>query len=104
MIRVSLGVILAMGVGGAALAQSSASGAISITNDPNSSVVQPGIAKPPTGAPAQPAHVKRQATGSTAVWANQPTLPQIALHPTATIGSPVPIAGAGGTTKAVTGQ
>ncbi len=103
MIRVCLGVVLAVGLGSAALAQSSATGSTELTNDPNSSVVQPGIAKPPSDAP-KPAHVKRQPTGSSAVWANQPTLPQIALHPTATIGSPVPIAGPGGTTKAVTGQ
>jgi hypothetical protein len=104
MIRVSLGVILAMGLGGAALAQSTATGSATLTNDPNESVVQPGIAKPPVSAPAKPAHIKRQATGSSAIWANQPTLPQVALHPTATIGSPVPIAGPGGTTKSVTGE
>ncbi len=103
MIRVSLGVILAAGLGGVALAQSAPPGSTGAADNPNASVVQPGIAVPP-GSVSKPAHVKRQPTGSSAIWANQPTLPQVALHPTATIGSPVPIAGPGGTTKAVTGQ
>ncbi|HTQ70093.1 MAG TPA: hypothetical protein VMH92_01185 [Acidocella sp.] len=102
MIRVSLGVILAMGLGGAALAQSTASGSAEVTDNPNSSVVQPGIARPPSGHRTQkPA---KQRPGISPILPNDPTLPQVALHPTATIGSPVPIAGPGGTTQSPTGQ
>jgi hypothetical protein len=102
MIRIVLGMILAAGVGGAALAQSTASGSAAVQANPNSSVVQPGIAKPPAGHPA-PAPQK-QRPGTSPALPNNPTLPQLALHPTATIGSPVPIAGPGGTTKSPTGQ
>lgn len=91
---------LALASGQAAMAQTSNAG----PDNPNSSVVTPGVAKPPASAPKPKGKTKAQPTGSTAVWANQPTLPQVALHPTATIGSPVPIAGQGGTTKAITGQ
>lgn len=102
MIRVSLGVILAMGLGSAALAQSTAPGPAEVTANPNSSVVQPGIARPPAGHAAQ--RSAKQRPGTSPVLPNDPTLPQVALHPTATIGSPVPIAGPGGTTNSPTGQ
>lgn len=101
MIRVGVGVVLAMSLGGVALAQGT--GAANVTDNPNNSVVQPGVAKPPANAP-QPANVKPQPNGSSAVWANQPTLPQVALHPQATVGSTTPVAGPGGTTKARVGQ
>jgi hypothetical protein len=101
MIRVPLGVILAFAFGGAALAQTT-SGSVQVPADPNGSVVQPGIAKPPGTAPVKKSTKQRPGTSPT--LPNDPTLPQVALHPTATIGSPVPIAGAGGTTKAATGQ
>ncbi len=102
MIRVSLGVILAVGLGGTALAQSTATGSAEITANPNSSVVQPGIARPPAGHELQTP--RKQRPGTSPVLPNDPTLPQIALHPTATIGSPVPIAGPGGTTRSPVGQ
>lgn len=101
MIRVPLGVVLACMFGGAAFAQNAA-GSVQITGNPNGSVVQPGIAKPPLGTVTQKSGKKRP--GTSPALPNDPTLPQIALHPTATIGSPVPIAGAGGTTKSATGQ
>ena len=101
MIRVLVGVGLACAVGGAAFAQT-ASGSAQVTANPNSSVVQPGVAKPPAGTAAPKSKKHRAETKP--VLPNDPTLPQIALHPTATIGSPVPVAGAGGTTKAATGQ
>jgi hypothetical protein len=101
MIRVPMGVVLAFAFGGAALAQTAA-GSAQITANPNGSVVQPGIAKPPAGK-AAPKSAK-QRPGTSPALPNVPTLPQIALHPTATIGSPVPIAGPGGTTKSATGQ
>ncbi len=101
--RFWMGMILAAGWLGPALAQSDAGGNAGPA-DPNSSVVTPGVAKPPPGAPKPPPKVKRQPNGSSAVWANQPTLPQIALHPQPTIGSPIPIAGPGGTTREVKGQ
>ncbi len=101
MIRMPLSVVLACVFGSAALAQTAA-GSAQITANPNSSVVQPGIAKPPAGTAA--AKPSKQAPGASPTLPNDPTLPQIALHPTATIGSPVPIAGPGGTTKSATGQ
>lgn len=102
MVRIFLGMILAAGLGGAALAQGTAVGSAEMKTDPNSSVVQPGIAKPPAGYTVYT--VEKQLLGISSGLPNNPTLPQIALHPTATIGSPVPIAGAGGTTKSAVGQ
>lgn len=95
---------LALSAGGMAFAQTSTTGNAQISGDngPNSSVVQPGLAKPPAGmAPITPP--TQQPKGVPANMANNPTLPQAALQPSATVGSPVPIAGAGGTTKTVTG-
>ena len=100
--RSSLGLMMAMGLCSAALAQSATTGTATITQNPNSSVVQPGLAKPPGSAPGPKAAHKPAGTQPT--LPNNPTLPQIALHPTATIGSPVPIAGPGGTTKEPTGE
>lgn len=101
MIRVPLAMLLACSFSGAAFAQT-ATGSAQITANPNSSVVQPGVVKPPTGT-AVPKPTK-QRPGTSPTLPNDPTLPQIALHPTGTVGSPVPIAGAGGTTKSATGQ
>jgi hypothetical protein len=62
-----------------------------------------GISKPPPGtSPAGPKRLDQ--SNSSILGNNTPTTPQIALHPTATIGSPVPIAGPGGTTRNATGD
>ncbi|WP_297370615.1 hypothetical protein [Acidocella sp.] len=61
-----------------------------------------GVAKPPANAPLpkpKPKHDKNSGIG-----VNVPTTPQIALHPQATIGSNVPMAGPGGTTATGTGN
>src|ERR1700727_3153748 len=64
---------------------------------------QTGISKPPPGtAPPGPKRLDR--SHGSVQGNNTATLPQIALHPTATIGSPVPIAGPGGTTRNATGD
>ena len=101
MIRVPLALFLVCSWGGGALAQT-ASGSVQVPANPNGSVVQPGIAKPPATAPVKKS--AKQRPGTSPALPNDPTLPQVALHPTGTIGSPVPIAGAGGTTKSATGQ
>lgn len=103
--RLGLAVALVLGAAGVAMAQENATGSAQINNNgnnPNNSVVQPGIAKPPAGlsTPTPPA---KQPVGVPANMANNPTTPQSALQPTATVGSPVPVAGAGGTTSATTG-
>lgn len=95
---------LALSAGGVAFAQTSVTGSAQISGDngPNSSVVQPGLAKPPASvAPVTPPAEPQK--GVPANMANNPTLPQAALQPSPTVGSPVPVAGAGGTTKTVTG-
>jgi hypothetical protein len=62
-----------------------------------------GISKPPPGtSPAGPKRLDQ--SNSSVLGNNTPTLPQIALHPTATVGSPIPIAGPGGTTRNATGD
>ena len=104
--RLGLAVILVLGANGAALAQTSSPGAAQITaptNDPNNSVVQPGIAKPPAGVTTPPPPAQPQ-VGVPPNMANNPTLPQSALQPAATIGAKVPIAGPGGTTSMITGN
>jgi hypothetical protein len=91
MTRIFLAALLAVAMGSAALAQ------------PNSSTTETGTpGKPPAGAPVPPQSTRHDA--NSAIGANVPTLPQVALHPTATIGSPVPLAGPGGTTKNATGN
>lgn len=100
----AMAVVLALGAGGVALAQTNTTGNAQVSKDggPNSSVVQPGLAEPPAGAvPVTPP--AKQQKGVPVNMANNPTLPQAALQPSPTVGSPVPVAGAGGTTKAVTG-
>ncbi len=57
-----------------------------------------GIAKPPPGT-AAPSPKRIDPINGPQLGNNTPTLPQIARHPMATIGSPTPIAGAGGTSK-----
>jgi hypothetical protein len=78
-------------LGGSAMAQSA-----------SSTTTKTGIAKPPPGyAPPQPRRLNSTTGGGT--LANTPTLPQIALRPTATVGSPVPVAGPGGSSRTPTG-
>jgi hypothetical protein len=99
--RMMLAGLLALAMGGSALAQT-ASGNTS-ANLSSGVTKQTGIAKPPPGTvPPQPRRIDR--LSGSRLGNNTPTLPQIALHPTATIGSPVPIAGPGGTTKFPTGN
>jgi hypothetical protein len=99
--RVMLASLLSVALGGSTLAQT-ATGNTS-ANLSSGVTKQTGIAKPPPGtAPPQPRRINRLAGSQ--LGNNTPTLPQIALHPTATIGSPVPIAGPGGTAKFPTGN
>lgn len=102
--RLGLAVALALGAAHVASAQVSTTSSAQINDNsgPNSSVVQPGLAKPPAGAltPVPPA---TQPVGVPPNMANNPTAPQLAKQPSASIGSPVPIAGAGGTTSTVAG-
>lgn len=97
--RLSLAVVLALSAASAALAQVSTGGNAQV--NPNSSVVQPGLAKPPAGSVPTPA--PQQQVGVPPNMANNPTTAQIAARPSAAVGSPVPIAGAGGTTSAPSG-
>ena len=103
--RLSLAVVLALSAASTALAQVSAGGNAQVNNNggPNSSVVQPGLAKPPAGSVPTPAPVPKQQVGVPPNMANNPTSAQIAVQPSATVGSPVTVAGAGGTTKAPAG-
>ncbi len=94
MSRFILAGILAASLGGAAMAQPING---TTTTQPT------GISKPPPG--TQPVAPKRlDHSNSSVLGNNDPTLPQIALHPTATIGSPVPVAGPGGTSANPTGD
>jgi len=92
-LAVALGVALFGALGGDALAQT----AVGTTTQ------QTGISKPPPGM-VPPAPKRLDHSNSSVLGNNTPTLPQIALHPTATIGSPIPIAGPGGTTRNATGD
>lgn len=87
--------VLAVALGGSALAQTVTSGTTTSNNT--------GIANPPPGT-AAPQPKRLTHSNASVLGNNTPTLPQIALHPTATIGSPVPIAGPGGTTRNETGD
>lgn len=101
-----LALILTVSSVGIAAAQTTTTGSAQLSNsanNPNSSVVQPGIAKPPAGIPSTTSSGKQQ-MGVPPNMANNPTLPQVAMHPSATVGSPVPIAGPGGTTNSVAGN
>lgn len=104
--RLGLAVVLALGGASAALAQVSTTGSAQLndSNGPNSSVVQPGIAKPPAGAPTQMPSGMSPNMAMPPNMANNPTSPQIALQPSTKVGSPVPIAGAGGTSSAPVGK
>lgn len=100
--RLGLAVALAFSATSMAMAQNNATSSAQINNNPNSSVVTPGLARPPGTEPSPPANMG-QPVGVPANMANNPTTPQIAVRPGATVGSPVPVAGAGGTTSATTG-
>ncbi len=101
--RVFLASLLAAALGGGAMAQTAptasvSAGAGSSANLSSSTTKKTGIAKPPPGT-AAPSPKRIDPINGPQLGNNTPTLPQIARHPTATIGSPVPIAGAGGTSK-----
>ena len=88
------------------LAMSSVAFAQTFTNATGSATTkgteQTGIAKPPAGTlPPQPK--KRNPADYSNIGANVPTLPTIAQHPTATIGSEVQIVGPGGTSQSPVG-
>ncbi|GAN78923.1 hypothetical protein [Acidocella aminolytica] len=100
--RLGLALAVVLAPGGMAWAQASVSGSTQITGNPNGSVVQPGIAKPPSG--HEEKTPSKKPAGRSATLPNDPTLPQIAVQPSPTIGSGVPISGAGGTTKSVKGK
>ena len=94
MLKLSLAGVLALAValGSAAMAQQDTNGTTTT-----------GIAKPPPGmVPPQPHKLDRNNPSSPG--SNIPTLPQVALHPDATIGSGVPLAGPGGTSRNPTGD
>lgn len=65
-------------------------------NNPNSSVVQPGLAKPPAGMPSS--GPSRSQPGVPPSLPNNPTVSGFAKQSGPTVGSPVPVHGAGGTT------
>lgn len=74
-----------------------------VTGTTTTGTEKSAIAKPPPG--TAPPQAKRLPTDNASTPGNNtPTLPQIALHPSATIGSPVPIAGPGGTSRSPTGN
>ena len=91
----TLAVALSTSTAGSALAQTASTSGTTTT----------GIAKPPPGtAPPQRRRIDRSGANMPPLGNNTPTLPQIALHPRATIGSPVPIAGPGGSSNNPTGN
>jgi hypothetical protein len=98
-ILASVVIAVAIGVtalGGTAMAQP-------VLNNGTTTTQPTGISKPPPGtAPPSPKRLNR--TNASVLGNNTPTLPQIALHPTATIGSSIPIAGPGGTSSNPTGN
>lgn len=95
-----LGMVLALIVGatGAALAQPAQQNGQGTTqaNNPNSSVVQPGLAKPPAG--MSPSGPSQSQPGVPPALPNNPTVSGFAKQTGPTVGSPVPIHGAGGNT------
>ena len=94
---------LALGMGSVALAQNATTnGATATATAQQNGTTQTGVAKPPQGTVA-PAPHKTNPADNSAIGANVPTLPQIALHPTGTVGSTTAIAGPGGTTRSAVG-
>lgn len=97
--RIFLAGLLAVTLGGGAMAQtstdSSTGGTSSSASTSNStSGNKVGLAKPPAG--TSPPSTKKP-RGSTNLLNNTPLTPQIAIQPGPTVGSPVPISGPGGT-------
>jgi hypothetical protein len=100
MTRLPLACVFVLAFSGAALAQTSATTSSATTTK---SGEQTGIAKPPAGTlPPQP--FKRSDSDFSNLGGNVSTLPTIAQHPTATIGSPVVISGPGGTSQSPVGM
>ena len=87
--------LVALGLGGAAMAQESSTGTTTSHNT--------GIAQPPPGT-AAPAPKRLDHTNASVQGNNTPTLPELARQPEATIGSPVSIAGPGGTARTPAGD
>ena len=99
-----LGVVMATGmVAAGALAQTTggqATGGPVVTHENKiKGTARSAIPGPPPRAPARLNGMDKGPMG-----ANVPTLPQIALHPTWTLGSGTPMAGPGGNTKSVVGN
>ncbi|MDR3506197.1 MAG: hypothetical protein P4L52_08120 [Acidocella sp.] len=101
MTRLPLACVFVLALSGAAFAQTSATTTGSATTTKSGG--QTGIAKPPAGT-LPPQHFKRSDSDFSNLGGNVPTLPTIAQHPTATIGSPVEISGPGGTTQSPVGM
>lgn len=99
MTRLPLACVFVLSLSGAAFAQTSTS----TTGSATTKGEQTGIAKPPAGT-LPPQHFKRSDSDFSNLGGNVPTLPTIAQHPTATIGSPVEISGPGGTTSSPVGM
>jgi hypothetical protein len=91
MTRVFLLSILGLSLGSAALAQ---------TTPPANAYTAAGGSKAKSSLITQgQVPVKTNKNDNSAIGANVPTVPQIALHPEAPIGSGTPLAGPGGTVK-----
>jgi hypothetical protein len=108
-----LGVVMATGMAAGAMAQTTGgqatggqatggqtTGAPVVTHENKiKGTARSAIPGPPPRAPARLNGMDKGPMG-----ANVPTLPQIALHPTWTLGSGTPMAGPGGNTKSVVGN
>lgn len=94
--RIILAGLLAVALGGSAMAQTTAGTASNNTTTNN----KVNLAKPPPG--TAPPSTKKPRTKSNNLN-NTPLTPQIAIQPGPTIGSPVPINGPGGTSTNPTG-
>jgi hypothetical protein len=101
MTRLPLACVLALALAAAASAQTTSNA--SANAETTKKGEQTGIAKPPPGT-LPPQHFKRNPADFSNLGGNVPTLPTIAQHPTATIGSPVEISGPGGTTQSPVGM
>lgn len=93
--RIFLAMLLAAALGTAAAAQT-------VTTNTGIGTQAGTAGKPPAKAPVTPVRVRHDV--NSAIGANVPTLPQIALHPTATIGSGTALVGPGGTSSETTGN
>jgi hypothetical protein len=105
--RILLAGVLAVALGGGAMAQTSTDSSTSTSGTSSSASTsnstsgnKVGLAKPPAG--TSPPSTKKP-RGSTNLLNNTPLTPQIAIQPGPTVGSPVPISGPGGTSPNPTG-